>query len=78
MLDFDDHVDIAPRIKIGPNFHKKRITGGDKIIQNDVNHFFVGNIAIAEGIGIKLEGFEFDYFLVGTIVNIKGRKIGIP
>lgn len=77
MLDFDDHVDIAPRIKISSNFHKKRITGGDKIIQNDVNDFFVGNIAIAERIGIKFEGLEFDHFLIGTIVNIKSRKIGI-
>ena len=70
-------VHIATGRKIAFDLDFIRIAGRYHIVQNLIDRFFVGDIAIAVAIDIKLERLEFYNFFVGDIGNVNGGKVRI-
>lgn len=77
VFDRNNGMHIAAGGKVPFDFHVEGIAGGYEIIEDLIDSFFVGNVAIAITVDVKLNRFQFHHLFMGNIANVKRGKVRI-
>ncbi len=69
--------DAAAGAEVADDGHATGFTARCEIVQNLVSRVFVKNPFVTIALEVKLEGFQFDAELIGTIRDINRTEIGL-
>ena len=61
----------------GGQGHMAGVSGFDEVVEDLVGQGFVEYALVAVALQVQLEGFEFQTFLVGAILDGDGSEIGL-
>src|SRR5215467_3091137 len=76
MLCKNDCLDIATHREIRNHTHPARLKQSDQIVEDNIRRRLVTDLPIPVLIDIELQTLQFNYILIGHIVNRNSSKIG--
>ena len=62
-------------MKIAFDVHAQRITRGDEVFENDIDHVLVKDLHVTERVDVELQTLQFHAAFVGNVLESNGSEV---
>src|SRR5687768_12433618 len=68
-------LNVSAHVEVAFDLNAQRITRGDEVFENDVDHVLVKDLHVAERVYVELQTLQLDTAFVGNVLQPDGREV---